>query len=152
GTGTAIAGRQMLAEAHISPGVMKPLDVLVEHGGNPGQVATKLRSVPGVVAATAPPSWHRRPDSLVEAFPAIDGSAPGIQTIIDRSNAALKGTNGTLTGVAAVGRDFLHGLYGNFPYVLAFVLVLTLILLTRAFRSILLPIKAALLNLVSLVG
>jgi RND superfamily putative drug exporter len=40
--------------------------------------------------------------------------------------------------------------YGNFPYVLAFVLVLTLILLARAFRSIVLPIKAALLNLVSL--
>src|SRR6476660_4041358 len=32
GTGTAIAGRQMLADAHISPGVMKPLDVLVERG------------------------------------------------------------------------------------------------------------------------
>src|SRR5207248_8090022 len=37
-----------------------------------------------------------------------------------------------------------------FPYVLAFVLILTLILLARAFRSIVLPIKAALLNLVSL--
>jgi putative drug exporter of the RND superfamily len=38
----------------------------------------------------------------------------------------------------------------DFPYVLAFVLVLTLILLARAFRSIVLAIKAALLNLVSL--
>ena len=34
GSGTAIAGRQMLADARISPGVMKPLDVLVEHGGD----------------------------------------------------------------------------------------------------------------------
>jgi hypothetical protein len=33
GTGTAIAGRQMLADAHITPGVMKPLNVLVEHIG-----------------------------------------------------------------------------------------------------------------------
>src|SRR5262249_14534686 len=33
GTGTAIAGRQMLADARISPGVMKPLDVLGENGG-----------------------------------------------------------------------------------------------------------------------
>src|SRR6266436_2963745 len=33
GSGTAIAGRQMLADAGISPGVMKPLDVLVERGG-----------------------------------------------------------------------------------------------------------------------
>src|SRR5205085_1196915 len=47
-------------------------------------------------------------------------------------------------------RDFVHAVYGNFPYVLAFVLILTLVLLARAFRSIVLPIKAAILNLVSL--
>jgi RND superfamily putative drug exporter len=150
GSGTAIAGRQMLADVGISPGVMKPLDVLVERGGNPHLVAQRLRSVPGVVGATVPPGWRHGPDSLVEAFPAVDGAAPGIQPIIDRVNASLKGTDGTLTGVAAVDRDFVHAVYGNFPYVLAFVVVLTLILLARAFRSIVLPIKAAILNLVSL--
>jgi putative drug exporter of the RND superfamily len=150
GSGTAIAGRDQLAAAGISPGVMKPLNVLVENGGNAQAIAARLRSVPGVVGATAPPTWHRGSNSLVEAFPAIDGAAPGIQGIVDRTNAALKGTDGTLTGVAAVDRDFLHALYGNFPYVLAFVMILTLILLARAFRSIVLPIKAVLLNLVSL--
>jgi RND superfamily putative drug exporter len=150
GSGTAIAGRQMLEDAHISPGVMKPLNVLVEHGGNPQQVAAKLRAVPGIVGATAPPTWQRGPSSLVEAFPAIDGAAPGIQGIIDRADAALEGTNGTLTGLAAVDRDFLHALFGSFPYVLALVLGLTLILLTRAFRSIVLAIKAVVLNVLSL--
>jgi RND superfamily putative drug exporter len=150
GSGTAIAGRDQLAAAGISPGVMKPLDVLVEHGGNAQAVAAELRTVPGVVGATAPPSWHRGSNSLVEAFPTIDGAAPGIQGIVDRVNTTLKRTNGTLTGVAAVDRDFLHALFGNFPYVLAFVMILTLILLARAFRSIVLPIKAVLLNLVSL--
>ncbi len=150
GTGTAIAGRQALAAAHISPGVMKPIDVLVEHGGNAQAVATKLRAVRGIVGASAPPTWHRGSDSLVEAFPAIDGSAPGIQGILDRSRAALSGTNSTVTGVAAVDRDFVHALFGNFPYVLAIVLILTLVLLTRAFRSIVLPVKAVLLNLASL--
>ena len=65
-------------------------------------------------------------------------------------NDALKGTDGTLGGVTATDRDFVHAIYGNFPYVLAFVMILTLILLARAFRSIVLPIKAVLLNLVSL--
>ncbi|TML63375.1 MAG: MMPL family transporter [Actinobacteria bacterium] len=150
GTGTAIAGRDQLAAAGISPGVMKPLDVLVEDGGNAQQVAAKLRSVPGVVGATAPSTWHHGSDSLVEAFPAIDGSAPGIQGVVDRVNGTLKGTDGTLTGVAAVDRDFIHALFGNFPYVLGFVMILTLILLARAFRSIVLPVKAVILNLVSL--
>jgi RND superfamily putative drug exporter len=150
GSGTAIQGRQMLADAHISPGVMKPFAVLVERGGNAQAVAAKLRSVDGIAGATAPPSWRRGDTSIVEAFPNVDGAAPGIQGIIDRSKDALAGTTATLSGVPAVDRDFVHAIYGNFPYVLAFVLILTLILLARAFRSIVLPIKAAILNLVSL--
>jgi RND superfamily putative drug exporter len=150
GTGTAIAGRQMLADAGISPGVMKPFDVLVEHGGNPQAVAAKMSKVDGITGAAAPVSWRRGSDSIVEAFPAIDGAAPGIQGVINRGNDALRGTEATLAGVPAVDRDFVHAVYGNFPYLLAFVLVLTLILLARAFRSIVLPIKAVLLNLASL--
>ena len=150
GSGTAIAGRQMLTTAGISPGVMKPLDILVEHNGNAQQIAAKLRKVPGVVGASAPVSWRRGSDSLVEAFATIDGSARGIQTIFNHVNDSLRGTGGTLTGVAAVDQDFVHAVYDNFPYVLAFVLIFTLILLARAFRSIVLPIKAALLNLISL--
>src|SRR5207237_6107999 len=136
--------------AHITPGVMKPLNVLVENGGDAKKVAAKLASVPGVVGATAPPGWQKGPNSLIEGFAAIDGSAPGIQATIDRANASLEGTDGTLTGVAAVDRDFLHALFGSFPYVLALVLILTLILLARAFRSIVLALKAVVLNVVPL--
>jgi RND superfamily putative drug exporter len=150
GTGTAIAGRQMLADANISPGAMKPFIVLVEHGGNANAIAAKMRTVPGIVGAAAPASWQRGGDSLVEAIPAVDGAAPGIQTIINHTNAALSGSEGTLGGVPAVDRDFVHAIYGNFPYVLAFVLILTLVLLTRAFRSIVLAVKAVILNLLSL--
>jgi RND superfamily putative drug exporter len=150
GTGTAIAGRDQLAAAGISPGVMKPLDVLVEDGANPQAVAAKLRTVPGVAGAAAPTEWRRGATSLVEAFPAIDGAAPGIQGVVDRVNADLKGTGGRLTGIAAVDRDFLHALFGGFAYALALVMLLTLVLLTRAFRSFVLALKAVLLNLFSL--
>jgi putative drug exporter of the RND superfamily len=150
GSGTAIAGRQQLAAAGISPGVMKPFDILVENGGSAQAVAAKVARVPGVVGASAPADWHRGPDAIVQAFPAIDGAAPGIQKIINRVNDSLGGTDATLGGVAAVDRDFVHAVFGNFPYVLAFVVILTLVLLTRAFRSLVLPVKAALLNLVSL--
>jgi RND superfamily putative drug exporter len=152
GSGTAVAGRTLLTDAGISPGVMKPFVTLVEHGGNAQAVAAKERPVEGIVGATVPPGsgWHRGQDTLVEAFPAVDGASPGIQGVIDRVNGALRGTDGTLGGVPAVDRDFVHAVYGNFAYVLAFVLVLTLVLLTRAFRSIVLAVKAAVLNLISL--
>jgi RND superfamily putative drug exporter len=150
GTGTAITGRDQLGAAGISPGVMKPLNVLVENGGNARKVAMKLAAVPGVVGATAPPGWQRGPNSLVEGFANIDGAAPGIQTIIDNANASLDGTNGTVTGNAATYRDFLDALFGSFPYALGLVLLLTLVLLTRAFRSLVLAVKAVVLNLLSL--
>jgi putative drug exporter of the RND superfamily len=41
-------------------------------------------------------------------------------------------------------------LFGSFPYVLGAILILTLILLARAFRSIVLALKAVVLNLLSL--
>ena len=44
----------------------------------------------------------------------------------------------------------MHAVYGKFPYVLAFVILLTLVLLMRAFRSVFLAVKAVILNLISL--
>ncbi len=150
GRGDAIVGRDQLAAAGISPGVMKPFDILVENGADPEPIAAKLRTVPGIVAATAPHDWRWGGDSIIEAFPAIDGAAGGIQSVVDRVHHTLKGTSATLDGTAAADRELVHALYGNFPYVLTFVLVLTMILLARAFRSLVLAVKAALLNLISL--
>jgi putative drug exporter of the RND superfamily len=150
GSGDAIAGRKALADAHITPGVFKPLVALVEHGRDPTAVATRLADVDGIAAAVAPPGWRRGGAALVEAFMTTDGASTAARSTIDRAKNALSGTGASLGGVAPEDRDFVHAVYGNFPYVLAFVVVLTLILLARAFRSIILPIKAALLNLVSL--
>jgi RND superfamily putative drug exporter len=49
----------------------------------------------------------------------------------------------------AQGVDFLDRAYGYFPPLIAAVLLLTYVLLVRAFRSLLLPLKAILLNLLS---
>jgi RND superfamily putative drug exporter len=56
----------------------------------------------------------------------------------------------TVTGTAAIDRDFIHVLETNLPWVLALVVILTFALLTRAFRSVVLPLKAVLMNLLSL--
>jgi putative drug exporter of the RND superfamily len=150
GSGDAVAGRTALSDAGISPGVMKPFVVLVEHGAKPEPIAARLRAVPGVAGVAAPADWRKGPNSLVEAFPAVDGASPKIQSIVTRVHRALNGTDATLGGVAAEDRDFVHAVYSNFPYVLAFVILLTFVLLARAFRSLILPLKAAILNLVSL--
>lgn len=55
----------------------------------------------------------------------------------------------TIGGEAAQGADFLEAVYGNFPLLIGLISLLTFILLARAFRSLLLPLKAVLLNLLS---
>jgi putative drug exporter of the RND superfamily len=47
------------------------------------------------------------------------------------------------------GVDFLNRSYGVFPWLVLAVLVLTYLVLMRAFRSVVLPLKAVLLNLLS---
>jgi putative drug exporter of the RND superfamily len=160
GKGDAIAGRQALADADLSPGVMKPYIVLVEHGGKTGGfVVDKLRGTPGVYDAVAPASWKRGTTELVEVFPKVDSASGNSSKLISRLEhevlpqlAARMGPNVrmTLAGVSPEDRDFVHAVYGKFPYVLAFVILLTFLLLMRAFRSIVLPLKAVILNLVSL--
>jgi RND superfamily putative drug exporter len=152
GSGDAIVGRDTLAAAGITPGVIKPFNVLVEHGAAVAPIVAKLRATSGVSAVVAPtgPAWRKGGDAIVEAFPSVDGSSKHIQSIVTRVHKALNGTDATLGGIAPADRDFVHAVYGNFPYVLGLVVLLTIILLMRAFRSIVLPIKAAVLNLVSL--
>jgi len=52
-------------------------------------------------------------------------------------------------GAAAQSADFLDAVYGNFPFVIALISAFTFVLLARAFRSLILPLKAVLLNLLS---
>jgi RND superfamily putative drug exporter len=59
------------------------------------------------------------------------------------------GTRTLVGGGAAQGVDFLHRSYAAFPWLVLAVLGLTYVLLMRAFRSLLLPLKAVLLNLLS---
>ena len=53
-------------------------------------------------------------------------------------------------GGPAQGIDFIDSAYGAFPWLVLAVLILTYITLMRAFRSLLLPLKAVLLNLLAI--
>ena len=54
-----------------------------------------------------------------------------------------------LSGAPAFGVDFIETAYGAFPWLVVAVLILSYLLLLRAFRSVVLPLKAVLLNLLS---
>ena len=54
-----------------------------------------------------------------------------------------------VTGAPAFGVDFIDRAYGAFPWLILAVLVLSYLLLLRAFRSVVLPAKAVVMNVLS---
>jgi RND superfamily putative drug exporter len=54
-----------------------------------------------------------------------------------------------VSGAAAFGVDFIDVVYGAFPFLVLAVLILSYLILLRAFRSLILPLKAVLMNCLS---
>jgi RND superfamily putative drug exporter len=149
-SGAARAGLLQLEDSGIGTGPLSPFDVLVR-SGDPVAVAQALAGVEGVRGAAAPAEWRRDGTALVTVIPTEDGNSPAGRATLDRIRATTQALPAEVTtgGEAAQGADFLDAVYGNFPLVVALIAALTFVLLARAFRSLILPLKAIVLNLLS---
>ncbi len=146
--GPARAGLENLQDSGIGTGPLSPFDALVR-SGDADTVARTLAGIEGVRSATAPPDWRRGTKALITVIPTEDGNSPAGRATLDRIHATSLPAGVTIGGQAAQTADFLDAVYGNFPLLLALISILTFLLLARAFRSLILPLKAVLLNLLS---
>jgi RND superfamily putative drug exporter len=89
--------------------------------------------------------------ALVNVIPTEDGNSPAGRATLERihDTTLTLPADVSIGGEAAMSADFIDAVYGNFPLLVALVALLTFILLARAFRSLILPLKAVLLNLLS---
>jgi RND superfamily putative drug exporter len=151
--GDAKQGLVALERAGIGEGSILPHEILVQGGTNPNKVASDLSKVKGIHGAVAPkdPSWRRGGTALVEAIPVPDSGTPEGGTTLDevRSTAHAAGPDVRVGGGPAANDDFIQAVYGSFPLMIALIAITTFILLARAFRSLLLPLKAIILNVLS---
>jgi RND superfamily putative drug exporter len=151
--GDAKRGLVALERSGIGAGVVLPDEVLVGGGSSPEAVAGTLAAVSGVHGAVAPdsPLWRRPGAAVVDAFPTADASTANARDALDRVRSALRasGANAHLGGLPAQNRDFIEAVYGNFPLMIALIALIAFVLLARAFRSLLLPLKAVILNVIS---
>ena len=141
-----------LTDGGIPSGVITPAEVLASAA--PGAVAAEAARVPGVYTAIAPatPDYRRDGTAIVTVLPSAESSVPAGQATIARLEGALLG-HPHVAGVGGDGAsliDFDRAVYGDFPLMLALIGFATFLLLTRAFRSVLLAAKAVVFNLVSL--
>jgi RND superfamily putative drug exporter len=118
------------------------------------EAATKMSSVSGVSTAVAPTTAdsNKRGTTDVVAIPDEANLNTSTSGVVDRIRTALSDVPGIsgVTGQGAIELDYVSAVFNNFPLMLAVVAILTFLLLARAFRSILLPAKAVVLNLASL--
>ncbi len=148
--GLARVGLEKLQDSGIGTGPLSPFDALVR-SGDPDAVADSLAQVDGVQSAAAPADWRRDGTALVTVIPTEDGNSPAGRATLDRLRATAQTLPAEVTigGQAAQAADFLDAVYSNFPLLIGLIALLTFILLARAFRSLILPLKAVLLNLLS---
>jgi RND superfamily putative drug exporter len=151
--GDAKQGLVALERSGIGSGALLPDEALITGSTSPSQVASAMASAPGVNGAVAPSaaSWHQRGATVVDAFQVPDGSSSaGRDTLTAvRTAAHSVGPDVRLGGIPAQNDDFINAVYGNFPLMIALIAVVTFVLLARAFRSLLLPLKAVVLNVIS---
>jgi len=158
-------------KAALGPGAIAPAQVLVDTGkpsgvSDPavqaaiGRLVAATEVDPEVAAAYYLPGG-RFVDSTARYAQVIvatrhEYGAEEAQAFVDRLRGSLipaagfpAGSTVLAGGASPQGVDFLHVAYGAFPWLVAAVLLLTYLLLMRAFRSLILPLKAVVLNLLS---
>jgi RND superfamily putative drug exporter len=151
--GPAYDALQTLKSGGVTTGTLTPMEVLVKTE-DAGAAATAIGKVDGVRAVVVPTDAASNRDGMTVVVVIPKEETVNSQTVgtVKRVKTAVDGIPGVVgvSGVGAAQIDFLHAVYGNFPLMLLLIALLTYILLARAFRSLLLPLKAVLLNLISL--
>jgi RND superfamily putative drug exporter len=152
-SGDAKAALVALEDAGIGEGALLPHEILINGDTDPTRVAERLRTLDGIQGAVGPaePGWRRGGTALVDVVPIADsGTREGEAVLASVRDAAHAiGPDVRVGGQPASTRDFIDAVYGSFPVMIALIALTTFVLLARAFRSLLLPAKAILLNILS---
>jgi putative drug exporter of the RND superfamily len=150
--GPAKEALNQLADSGIGKGAIAPVETLVGEA-DAQKVATAQSGVENVHGAVAPdgPDWRRGGQAVVAAIP-TDGDETGIgrdavQDLIDAGHSSSP--DARVGGSGPLNADFIDAVYGAFPLMILLISILTFLLLARAFRSVLLPLKAIVLNVLS---
>ena len=155
GNGQPARTLHALERQGVPSAVVFPIQVLTHGGRGAAEQASAIaRATPGVYTVLAPAtlSFRQGHDSLVSVVPTAEGNTSAGTATVTRLRTALVRVPGRVEvgGNTAQNIDFNSAVYGNFPLMLAAIAIVTFVLLARAFRSVVLAIKAVVVNLVSL--
>ena len=151
--GPAKEGLHQLDRSGIGKGAIAPTETLVPEADaqKVAEAQSRVENVHGAVAPRAP-DWRKNGLAVVAGIPrAGDESQAGRDAVEDlRAAAHAAAPEARVGGTGPLNADFIDAVYGSFPLLIAILSILTFLLLARAFRSLLLPLKAIILNILSI--
>ncbi|GAA3813949.1 MMPL family transporter [Nocardioides panacisoli] len=138
-------------------GINAPLSVVVdldEHGVDAAGVdalSQQIADVPGIAAVNQPLSSKDGDIQVFTAVPTTGPAAADTSATIERVRDIIPG-NVYVTGVTATTDDLNAQLSDTLPFFIGTVIAVSFLLLMLVFRSIAVPLKAAVMNLLSIGG
>jgi putative drug exporter of the RND superfamily len=155
-----------LLSARVAAGAVTPTEVVIETGSRARNRAAANRLADALfhdgevlLVASGPGRPYVDPSGRYTRVFAVNrhvyGARPTrrfVKRLRDHVIPALAlpaGARVYVGGIPAQGVDFLDRAYGAFPFLVLAVLVLTFLILLRAFRSVVLPLKAVVLNVLT---
>jgi RND superfamily putative drug exporter len=147
GFGPGFNGRLLLAAEVNSPADMQVL----------GELSQTLATTPGVAAATPPQPNPEGNAAILIVFPTTSPQDQATDQLVDRlrNEVIPDATSGTdvrvlVGGLTAIFKDFSQQAGDRLPVLIIVVIGLSFLLLMAVFRSVLVPLKAAVMNVLSI--
>jgi RND superfamily putative drug exporter len=151
-----------LAASTMGPGESAPVQIVADFGasGDAGSAAARrslsaysasLRRDPAVAAIRKPRLSRDGSAALIEVVPRSDSEAPATVDLVNRIRAHQPpaGASVDVGGATAYVYDFRDLMRGSLWKILLFVLAFSYLVLLVLLRSVLLPLKAVVMNLLS---
>ena len=151
----------LLAEG-FGPGFNGPFVVAVNlpHSGDSGSLASlrdAFEKLPGVAAVTTPTLNPAGDTGVIRVFPTTSPQSEATTTLLDRLRSDVvppiersTGASVYIGGATATFEDFGNVLAEKLPLFIGVVVLLSALLLMAVFRSVLVPLKAMAMNLLSI--
>lgn len=138
-----------VVNAGFGEGIARPVEVLVASDAADA-MGERLRGIDGVAGTVAPAGWARDGVRAVDVWTTDDpSSAVGRDVVATVLDTAREAPGGLAGGGPATDADFITAVYGSLGPILAVVALLTFVVLARTLRSVVLPLKALVLNALS---
>ena len=141
-----------LAARQAGPGAAGPAQVLVDSGdrGTLARVTAQARRDPEAAAVSRPELSRDGRSALFTVEPRHDPESPQARAMVDRLGQIQVGDADVRVGGATASvEDFKNLVSGSMWKILLFVLAFSYLVLLVLLRSVLLPLKAVLMNLLS---